>query len=84
MLRAVCGTPLPGDRQHPSRAGRAPAASPLSPRGAQPVRLTASCALIALVGLCLGWELWLAPLRPGGSLIALKALPLALALPGIL
>jgi len=28
--------------------------------------------------------LWLAPLRPGGSLIALKALPLALALPGIL
>jgi len=30
------------------------------------------------------WELWLAPLRPGGSLMALKALPLALALPGIL
>jgi len=28
--------------------------------------------------------LWLAPLRPGGSLIALKALPLVLALPGIL
>jgi uncharacterized membrane protein len=36
-----------------------------------------------LIGLCLAWELWLAPLRPGGSLIALKALPLALALPGI-
>jgi uncharacterized membrane protein len=33
---------------------------------------------------CLAWELWLAPLRPGGSLIALKALPLALALPGVL
>jgi uncharacterized membrane protein len=30
------------------------------------------------------WELWLAPLRPGGSLVALKALPLALPLGGIL
>jgi uncharacterized membrane protein len=28
--------------------------------------------------------MWLAPLRPGGSLVALKALPLALAIPGIL
>ncbi len=28
--------------------------------------------------------MWLAPLRPGGSLLALKATPLALALPGIL
>jgi uncharacterized membrane protein len=34
--------------------------------------------------LCLAWELWLAPLRPGGSLVALKALPLALPLGGIL
>jgi uncharacterized membrane protein len=30
------------------------------------------------------WELWLAPLRPGGSLAALKALPLAIPLAGIL
>ena len=37
-----------------------------------------------LIALCLAWELWLAPLRPGGSLVALKALPLALALPGVL
>lgn len=29
------------------------------------------------------WELWLAPLRPGGSWLALKALPLALLLPGL-
>jgi uncharacterized membrane protein len=28
--------------------------------------------------------LWLAPLRPGGSYLALKAAPLALPLPGIL
>jgi uncharacterized membrane protein len=29
------------------------------------------------------WELWLAPLRPGGSWLALKALPLALLWPGL-
>jgi uncharacterized membrane protein len=48
------------------------------------LRATASAALIALIVLCFAWELWLAPLRPGGSLIALKALPLALPLGGIL
>ena len=35
----------------------------------------------ALVVLGLIWELWLAPLRPGGSMLALKVLPAALALP---
>ena len=44
----------------------------------------ASAALAALILICLAWELWLAPLRPGGSLVALKALPLALPLPGVL
>jgi uncharacterized membrane protein len=44
---------------------------------------TAAANLVLLIVLCLAWELWLAPLRPGGSLVALKALPLALALPGI-
>ena len=39
--------------------------------------------LVALIALCLAWELWLAPLRPGGSLVALKALPLAFPLRGI-
>lgn len=48
------------------------------------LRRAASAALVALIALCLAWELWLAPLRPGGSLLALKALPLALPLPGIL
>jgi uncharacterized membrane protein len=46
-------------------------------------RAVASASLVALIALCLAWELWLAPLRPGGSLMALKALPLALPLPGI-
>ncbi len=46
-------------------------------------RLTAATSLVALLILCLAWELWLAPLRPGGSLAALKAAPLALPLAGI-
>lgn len=40
--------------------------------------------LIALIVLCLVWELWLAPLRPGGSSLVFKVLPLLLPLPGIL
>lgn len=45
----------------------------------------AACAsLLALIFLCLAWELRLAPLRPGGSWMALKALPLLLPLPGVL
>jgi uncharacterized membrane protein len=47
------------------------------------LRETATGSLIMLIVLCLAWELWLAPLRPGGSLLALKALPLALPLGGI-
>ena len=46
--------------------------------------LSASASLIALIALTLAWELWLAPLRPGGSMLALKALPLLLPLFGIL
>ncbi|TRZ96809.1 MAG: DUF2069 domain-containing protein [Rhodocyclaceae bacterium] len=44
----------------------------------------ASISLVALLILCLAWELWLAPLRPGGSMLALKSLPLLLPLFGIL
>ncbi len=40
--------------------------------------------LCALIILCVAWELWLAPLRPGGSWMALKALPLLFPLRGIL
>lgn len=51
-----------------------------------PTRLqwVASASLIALVFLCLAWELWLAPLRPGGSWLALKAVLLLAPLFGIL
>ncbi len=37
-----------------------------------------------LIVLGLAWEMWLAPLRPGGSLLALKVLPLCIPLAGIL
>ena len=40
--------------------------------------------LIALIFLGLAWELVLAPLRPGGSMLALKVLPLLAPLFGIL
>ncbi len=48
------------------------------------LRHGASVTLVALIILCLAWELRLAPLRPGGSLLALKALPLLLPLRGVL
>jgi uncharacterized membrane protein len=51
---------------------------------AKAAQIAALAALGGLILLCLAWELWLAPLRPGGSLLALKALPLALPLAGIL
>jgi len=51
------------------------------------VRLAWGVAVASLVGLiflCLAWELWLAPIRPGGSLLALKTLPLLIPLFGVL
>jgi uncharacterized membrane protein len=48
------------------------------------LQITAATSLVALIFLCLAWELWLAPLRPGGSFLALKALPLLAPLFGIL
>lgn len=40
--------------------------------------------VLALIGLGLAWELWLAPIRPGGSWVVLKVLPLCIPLAGIL
>jgi uncharacterized membrane protein len=42
-----------------------------------PAAVLALCAMLVL------WEIWLAPIRLGGSWLALKALPLGLALPGL-
>jgi uncharacterized membrane protein len=47
------------------------------------LRLVAAGSLLLLIVLCLAWELWLAPLRPGGTLMALKAMPLLLPVRGV-
>jgi len=44
----------------------------------------ASASLLALIALCVLWEAWLAPLRPGGSWMMLKAVPLLPAVFGVL
>src|SRR5689334_10726598 len=68
-----------------------PPASPALPSSAAApgnavatTRWVATGSLLALIALCLAWELGLAPLRPGGSWLALKALPLCIPLAGIL
>lgn len=48
------------------------------------LRRTASVCLIGLIALGLAWELWLAPLRPGGSWLVLKVIPLLFPLRGVL
>jgi uncharacterized membrane protein len=51
---------------------------------ASATRAIAIASLLALIALCLAWELWVAPLRPGGSWLVLKVLPLLLPVMGLL
>lgn len=44
----------------------------------------AAGSLIALIALCVAWELFLAPVRPGGSWLVLKVIPLLFPLRGVL
>lgn len=71
----------------PAHPGASPAAptppAPASP-GVRATRALAVASLLGLIVLSLAWELWLAPLRPGGSWLALKALPLCIPLAGLL
>ena len=48
------------------------------------MRLLNIALLLALIGLGLGWELWLAPLAGGTGALALKVLPLTLGIAGML
>jgi uncharacterized membrane protein len=65
---------------------------PSSPDAADPalihrlktIRIMATASLLGLIVLGLLWELWLAPIRPGGSWLALKVLPLCIPLAGLL
>ena len=59
----------------------AAAVQPVHPKSA--AALVAAFTLVAMIALAVAWEWWLAPLRPGGSLLVLKALPLLSALPGV-
>jgi uncharacterized membrane protein len=59
-----------------------------APNAAPPLvsttRVLAVGSLLGLIVLGLAWELVLAPIRPGGSLLALKVLPLCVPLAGLL
>lgn len=62
-----------------------PASPSLSP--SSPVSLSRYLAVASTLGLVvlgLAWELWLSPVRPGGSWLALKVLPLCIPLAGML
>ena len=65
-----------------------PPAPPLAPAlpapGVAATRWLAVGSLAGLIVLGLAWEMWLAPLRPGGSWLALKVLPLVVPLAGLL
>jgi uncharacterized membrane protein len=53
-------------------------------RSARGAWIAAAASLIALIFLCVAWELALAPSRPGGSWLVLKVLPLLVPLFGVL
>jgi uncharacterized membrane protein len=53
------------------------------PTSAARLRNFTLASITVLAALLLAWELWLAPARPGGSLLALKAVPLLAVLPAI-
>lgn len=68
----------------PDSSDIAPAVPPRASREAAWTRALAVGSLLGLIVLGLAWELVLAPLRPGGSWLALKVLPLCIPLAGLL
>ena len=44
----------------------------------------AIASLVLLIAWCVAWEMWLAPLKPGGSWAVLKAAPLLFPLLGVI
>ena len=61
-----------------------PASMTTLPNHVSRTRLLAVLSLTGLIILGLVWELWLAPLRPGGTLLVLKVVPLCIPLAGLL
>ncbi len=60
------------------------APSPQTQHQIETTRRVAVGSLLGLIVLGLAWELWLAPLRPGGSWWAIKVIPLTIPLAGLL
>ncbi len=52
-------------------------------RNKNPYQLIATAAFVDLFILCIAWEWFISPLRPGGSWLILKAIPLLFAIPGL-
>ena len=48
-----------------------------------PYQLLATAAFVDLLILCVSWEWFISPLRPGGSWLILKGVPLLFAIPGL-
>ena len=48
-----------------------------------PYQLIATAAFVDLFILCVSWEWFISPLRPGGSWLFLKGIPLLFAIPGL-
>ena len=59
-------------------------APPVALPAVELTRWMAVGSLLAMIALGLAWELFLAPIRPGGSWLALKVLPLCIPLAGLL
>lgn len=57
---------------------------PTAPTSVEFTRWMAVSSVLALIALGVAWELVLAPIRPGGSWLALKVLPLCVPLAGLL
>ena len=68
----------------PETSPAAPLSAPLPAPHVRLTRYLAVGSLLGLIVLGLLWELWLAPVRPGGSWLALKVLPLCIPLAGLL
>jgi uncharacterized membrane protein len=60
------------------------AAAPRTDSVVAMTRWLAVGSVLGLIALGLVWELWLAPVRPGGSWLAIKVLPLCFPLGGLL
>ena len=68
---------------NPETSPRPPEES-AAPAGLDSTRWLAVGSLLGLIVLGLAWELWLAPLREGGSWWAIKVLPLCIPMAGLL